>query len=162
MCEQGFYNTQIELSQSGSTRDNLDQLGGNTSLTGTIVLNSQLVDKLTSVLGSVLHSRHTGGLLRRGVVKESQPHVGGHVQFVKGGVGRVLVRDLLIVELAVLHGLKEAFTRHNLNHAHFVGDGRQEFVVVNNDVVGALGFLANVLADSHAGGVVDRVSRVSN
>jgi len=152
----------VRRSQGRGTRDNLDQLSGNTSLTGTIVLNSKLVNELTSVLGGVLHSSHTSRLLRRGVVKNSQPKVGSDVQLIESGVRGVLVRDLLVVELAIGHGGEETVTGHELNGTLVVGDGGDKLVVVNDNTVVVRGVRSDVVRDGHASGVVHGVSSVGD
>ena len=107
-------------SQGGSTRDNLDELGGNTGLASAIVLDSKLFKNFSSVFGSVLHSGHTGGLLTGGVVEESNPEVGCNVKFVESGVRGVLVGNGLVVELSEGQSLEEAIAGHEL---HFADNG---------------------------------------
>ena len=50
----GLYSHSLHVRRGSSTSDNLNQLSGNDSLSGTVEENLVLVDHLTSVLGSVL------------------------------------------------------------------------------------------------------------
>lgn len=157
-----FSTVQCFISQSRGTGDNLDQFRSDTSLTSTVILESQTVKKFTSVLRGVLHSSHTGRLLRSSVVQKSQPHVGSDVQFIKSRVACVLVRDLLVIKFTVGHSGEEAFTRHKLDLPDVGANGRDEFVVVHNDLVLALSSSDDVLRDSHAGGIVHWHLRVGD
>lgn len=131
-------------------------------MTGTVILNSQLVNELASILAGVLHSRHAGRLLRGSIVEEPEPQVRGEVELVKGGVARVLVRDLLVIKFAILQGSHETIARNQLNLADLIGDSGNEFVVVNDDSVGIRSLLDNLLRNTHASRVVHGVSGVSD
>jgi len=48
---------------SGRTSDNLDKFASNDGLTSSVVENLELVDHLSSVLGSIVHGVLTRGLL---------------------------------------------------------------------------------------------------
>lgn len=53
----------LHILRCGGTSDNLDQLTGNGSLSGTVVKNLESVDHVTSVLGSVVHGVAASRLL---------------------------------------------------------------------------------------------------
>lgn len=55
--------TRLHVLRGGGTSDNLDQLTGNGSLSGTVVQNLESVDHVTSVLGGVIHSVAASRLL---------------------------------------------------------------------------------------------------
>merc|ERR1712048_1243964 len=55
----------------GSSTDDLAELSGNLRLTCTVVLETDLLEHLASVLRRVLHRAHSGRLLRDGTLKES-------------------------------------------------------------------------------------------
>ena len=112
----------VHCSQGSSTGDDLDELHSNTGLTRLVVDESQLVDDLSSVLARVLHSRHTGGLLRSGVVQEGDPQVGCDVELVEGWVGDVLPWEFGNIELAFSHSLQEALSREDLQMANDSSD----------------------------------------
>ena len=69
--------------QGRGTGDDLDQLGGDTRLTGSVVLQCELADHLGGVLGSVLHGSHSRGLLRGGVLHEGVVDVCGEGELVQ-------------------------------------------------------------------------------
>lgn len=49
-----YFSSFLHIFRGSSTRDNLDQLAGNDSLSGTVVQDLVLANHLTSVLGGVL------------------------------------------------------------------------------------------------------------
>ena len=49
----------MQRSNGGGTGDNFAQLHGNLGLSGLVVLEGQLVEDLTGILGCVLHSVHS-------------------------------------------------------------------------------------------------------
>jgi hypothetical protein len=53
----------LHILRGGGTSDNLDQLTGNGSLSGTVVENLESVDHVTSVLGGVVHGVAASRLL---------------------------------------------------------------------------------------------------
>ena len=103
------------FSQGRGSRNNLDQLHCDSGLSCLVVLESQFLEDLLGVLGSVLHCVHSSGLLGSSVVKEADPEVGSEVQFIKGRVASVLIRELLIVQLSEGHGLQESLSGHQLH-----------------------------------------------
>ena len=103
------------LSKSRGTRNNFDQLHGNSCLSSLVVLEGQLVEDLTSVLGGVLHSLHSVGLLGGGVVEEGDPDVGGEIEVIKSWIRRILIRQGLVVELSILHSLEESLLWHEFH-----------------------------------------------
>ena len=149
-------------SQGGSTRDNLDQLHGNAGLTSLVVHEGQLFHDLTSVLAGVLHSIHTSGLLRGGIVEEGDPEVAGNVQLVESKVASVLVGKLHVVSLAELESIQETLAGENLELANVGGDGRHVLVVEDGDFIVAFTGTHDVLTEGHDGGVVVRSVDLGN
>ena len=73
--------TQVRLSLQGDgSRDNFDELGGNSGLAGLVVLDGERGEHLLGVLGGVLHSLHAGGLLAAPVLKHSPVNRRGEVE----------------------------------------------------------------------------------
>jgi len=143
-------------SQGGGTGDNLDELHSNTGLTSLVVLKGQLIDDLTSVLAGILHSVHASGLLSSGVVEEGHPKVAGNVELVKGRVSSVLVRGSHFVKLTELEGIEESLSGEELKMADDGSDSGHILVVENDDLVGVITSLNDMLGDSHNSGVVVR------
>ena len=46
--------------ERGGTRDNLNQLGGDSGLAGSVILQVELAEHLAGILGGVLHGAHAG------------------------------------------------------------------------------------------------------
>jgi hypothetical protein len=149
-------------SQGGGSRDDLDQLHGNSCLSGFIVLKVKLLINFFGVLRRVLHCVHSCGLLGGGVLKESNPEVGSQIQFVKSWVRGVLIRESLVVELGELHGLEESFSWHQVQVSWHVGDSGHELVVDNGDLISILGHGGDVNSHSHNSWVVVRSSNLGD
>jgi hypothetical protein len=58
-----YSHRRLHILRCGGTSDNLDQLTGNGSLSGTVVENLESVDHVTSVLGGVVHGVAASRLL---------------------------------------------------------------------------------------------------
>ena len=116
---------------SRGTGNNFAQFSGNSGLSGIIVLELEGLYNLSSILGSVLHSSHSGRLFGSRVVKESNPEVGGDVKFVESRDSKVLIGDShLEVEVSTLGNVLETVLGHELDFSDFVGNSGLEFVVV--------------------------------
>lgn len=89
--------------EGGGSGDNLDELGGDSGLAGSVVLQVELVQHLAGVLGGVLHGAHAGGLLGGGVVHQHLVQLGGHGVLVEvlQGLGVVLGLHLVVEEEGV-------------------------------------------------------------
>ena len=67
--------TRSHVLGGGGTGDNLDQLTGNGSLSGTVVQNLESVDHVTGVLGGVVHGVAASRLLTGVTLGKSLIHV---------------------------------------------------------------------------------------
>ena len=143
-------------SKGGGSRDDLDQLHGDSRLSGLIVLKVEFDDDLSCILGGVLHSAHSGALLRGGVVQEGNPQVRGEVELVEGGVACVLIWKLLTIESRKLHSFEESLPGHDFHASDYLRNCRLEFVVVNDDLVVTFGLSLNLVSNGHNSGVVAR------
>ena len=155
----GFNTHSVE---GGSTGDNLDQLHGNSSLSCFVVLKVKLVENFLGILRCVLHCIHSSGLLRGGIVKETNPQVWGEIKLVKGWVRGVLIWKSLVVELSELHRFDESLSWHKVHVSWDVGDGGLELVMNNSDLIGILGHLSDMDGHSHNSGVVVWSSDLGN
>jgi hypothetical protein len=125
----GLYSHSLHVRRGSSTSDNLNQLSGNDSLSGTVEENLVLVDHLTSVLGSVIHSVSSGGLLA-GVALGKSP-----VERVGKTVLSEVAKNLIVnLESGEVGGLLDSLLRKCLNHVRLVGLGVDEAVVQDLDV----------------------------
>jgi hypothetical protein len=125
----GLYSHSLHVRRGSSTSDNLNQLSGNDSLSGTVEKNLVLVDHLTGVLGSVIHSVSSGGLLA-GVALGKSP-----VERVGKTVLSEVAKNLIVnLESGEVGGLLDSLLRKCLNHVRLVGLGVDEAVVQNLDV----------------------------
>jgi len=81
-----------------STGDNLNQLGGNGSLTGLVVLELESAKHVIGVTGGVIHSSHTGGDLRTVILEHGTVDGDSEVELSEG------LKDLttLILSLKLL------------------------------------------------------------
>ena len=130
-----YTHTHLFLGLQGcSSRDDLNQLGGDASLSGAVVLQSELADHLTRVLGGVLHRGHAGGLLRGGVLHQGVVDLGGQRVFIE-----VSQRLRLRVRLHIVLALEEFHVG-----VHQRGDG------LDGGDVGYRG-LESVVHDVHSG-----------
>eukprot|EP00128_Syssomonas_multiformis_P013172 Colp12_sorted_trinity150504_noHs@35989 len=126
MCLWLTYSTIIILFQRGSTRNNFNKLSGNDGLTSTVVGKVKLVNHLTSVLGSVVHSSHTRRLLRSGTLAHSVEEGGTEGELLVA-LEDITLNLVLLQFLSVLDGLKR---EDGLLHG-FVGNGGLELVENN-------------------------------
>ena len=84
--------TRLSILGGGGTSDNLDQLASNDSLSCSVVENLELVDHLSSVLGSVVHGILTGTLLASVTLSQRPEERVG--ESVLAEVGENLILDL--------------------------------------------------------------------
>jgi hypothetical protein len=126
-----------DLSLEGSsTGDNLNQLGGNSSLTGTVVSQRQFVNHVGSVLRGVLHGIHTRRLLGGGVLHETMEDLGGQGVFEEVGQSlgvQLWFHLVLVIERVVV--IQQGAGLDGLDRGN-VHDGRLEFVVQDVDSIG--------------------------
>ena len=143
-----------KLSESDSSGNNFDQLGGNSSLSCFIVLKSNLFENFFGILGCVLHCIHSCWLLRSGIMEESNPKVWCQVKFVKSWVRSILIRKSLVVELSELHGFEESLFWHQFHMSCDVWNGGFEFVGNNNNFISILSHLRNMNSHGHNGWII--------
>jgi len=74
-------------------------------------------------------------LLRSGIVKESNPQVGGKIQLVKGKVTRVFIWEGLVVQLGESHRFEESLLWHELHVSDNGLNGRFELIEDDGDLV---------------------------
>lgn len=120
--------------------NNLNKLGGNSGLTGTVVLERERLDHLSSILRRVLHGSHSGGLLGGGSVHEGVEQLRGEEVLIK------VDHDLSLgvgLEFVGHHGLVLSLSREGLDHlVGLLVDGGVDVSVVHDDdgvVVGGAG-----------------------
>ena len=73
----------LHVGHGGGARDDLDELGGDDGLAGSVVLDVEFVDHLVGVLCGVLHGAHAGALLGRGVLEQAVVNVRGKVELLQ-------------------------------------------------------------------------------
>jgi len=66
-------NLEQTSSECGGSRDDFDQLHGDSCLSCLVVLKVELINDLLGILRGVLHSAHSCTLFRGGVVQECNP-----------------------------------------------------------------------------------------
>jgi hypothetical protein len=138
-----LYSHSLHVRRGSSTSDNLDQLSGNDSLSGTVEKNLVLVDHLTSVLGGVIHSVSSGRLLA-GVTLSKSP-----VERVGKAVLAEAAKNLVVdLESGEVGGLLDSLLGKCLNQRRLVGLSIDEAVVQDLDVGVLSGELDDLVGDS--------------
>lgn len=140
--------------KSRSTGDNFYQLHCNSSLSCFVIDEGKFIIDFLGVFGCILHRVHSSRLLRSGIVKESNPQVGGKIQLVKGKVTCVFIWEGLVVKLGESHGFKESLLWHELHMSNNGLDGGLELVIDNSDLVWVVAHSRNMDSHGHNGWVV--------
>ena len=82
------------------SRDNLNEFSGDSCLARSVILQVELAEHLSRVLGGVLHRTHARRLLRGGVIHKSVVHLSGHCVLVEvlQGLGVIVWLHLVLEE----------------------------------------------------------------
>src|SRR5690606_14981323 len=126
----------VSGSERFSAGDDLDQLGGDLSLAGTVVLQRQGADEIARVARGVVHRGHLGAEEAGLVLQQGGQDLRRQVAR-QQGLEDVLFRRLILIERAGFgRSVRVDFGRGQLTRRRDLGDHRLELAVEEGDLVG--------------------------